>query len=108
MKIRMNIDAGCPTGSTRDWTYGITIEIDDSLAKDFVGNIMEYARQEAKADHWQIPDSYIVRVTYETTVQGYNADDIEEAIWVGDYEIGKLPDGTEIRADAEDVEVVEA
>lgn len=108
MKIRMNIDAGCPTGSTRDWTYGITIDIDDSLAKDFVGNIMEYARQEAQADHWQIPDSYIVRVTYETTVQGYNADDIEEAIWVGDYEIGKLPDGTEIRADAEDVELVEA
>tara|TARA_R100000995_G_scaffold84692_2_gene64303 strand:+ start:1931 stop:2257 length:327 start_codon:yes stop_codon:yes gene_type:complete len=108
MKITMNIEAGCPTGSTRDWTDGITIEIDSSLARDFVGNIMEYARQEAKADHWQISDSYIVRVTYETTVQGYNADDIEEAIWVGDYEIGKLPDGTEIRADAEDVEVVEA
>jgi hypothetical protein len=100
MKITMKIGASCPTGTTRDWTDWIDIEIDDSLAQDFVGNIMEYARQ--------TPDSYTVRVTYETTVQGYNADDIEEAIWVGDYEIGKLPDGTEIRADAEDVEIVEA
>jgi hypothetical protein len=108
MKVRMNIGARCPTGTTQDWTDWIDIEIDDSLAQDFVGNIMEYARQEAQADHWQIPDSHTVRVTYETTVQGYNADDIEEAIWVGDYEIGKLPDGTEIRADAADVEIVEA
>ena len=108
MKIRMNIDAGCPTGSTRDWTYGITIEIDDSLAKDFVGNIMEYARQEAKADHWQIPDSYAVTVTYQTVVHGRNAEEIEEAIWVGSHEIGKFEDGDEISADAVDVEVEEA
>ncbi len=108
MKITMNIGASCPTGTTRDWSDRINIEIDDSLAKQFVGNIIEYARQEAQADHWQIPDSYTVRVTYETIVKGYNVDEIEEAIWVGDYEIGKLPDGTEIRADAEDVEIEEA
>jgi len=108
MKITMNIEAGCPTGSTRDWTDGITIEIDSSLARDFVGNIMEYAKQEAKADHWQTPDSYTVRVTYETTVHGRNSEEIEEAIWVGTHEIGKFEDGGEIIADAVDVEVEEA
>tara|TARA_A200000159_G_C7117917_1_gene253514 strand:- start:221 stop:547 length:327 start_codon:yes stop_codon:yes gene_type:complete len=108
MKITMNIGARCPTGTTQDWTDWIDIEIDDSLAQDFVGNIMQYALDESKEDHWQIPDSYTVRVTYETTVHGRNVEEIEEAIWVGSHEIGKLPDGTEIRADSVDVEVEEA
>jgi len=108
MKITMNIGARCPTGSTRDWTDWIDIEIDDSLAQDFVGNIIQYALDESRADHWQTPDSYTVRVTYETTVHGRNAEEIEEAIWVGSHEIGKFEDGEEIRADAVDVEVEEA
>tara|TARA_B100000963_G_scaffold351653_1_gene363570 strand:- start:737 stop:1063 length:327 start_codon:yes stop_codon:yes gene_type:complete len=108
MKIRMNIGARCPTGTTQDWTDWITIEIDDSLAKNFVGNIMEYVRQEVQEDHWQTPDSYTVRVTYETTVHGRNSEEIEEAIWVGTHEIGKFEDGGEIIADAVDIEVEEA
>ena len=108
MKITMNIGASCPTGTTRDWSNGINITIDDSLAEHFVGNIMQYARQEAEADHWQTPDSYTVRVTYETTVHGRNAEEIENAIWVGSHEIGKFEDGDEICADAVDVEVEEA
>lgn len=108
MKVRMNIGASCLTGTTQDWSNKITIEIDDSLAKDFVGNIMEYARQEVQADHWQTPDSYTVTVTYQTVVHGRNAEEIEESIWVGLHEIGRFEDGTEIRADSLDVEVEEA
>jgi hypothetical protein len=108
MKVRMNIGASCPTGTTQDWSDKITIEIDDSLAQDFVSNIIQYALDESRADHWQTPDSYTVRVTYETTVHGFNAEEIEEAIWVGSHEIGKLEHGEEIRADAVDVEIEEA
>tara|TARA_R110002012_G_scaffold320537_1_gene544436 strand:- start:23 stop:349 length:327 start_codon:yes stop_codon:yes gene_type:complete len=108
MKVRMSIGARCPTGTTQDWTDRIIIVIDDSLAQDFVGNIMQYALNESKEDHWQIPDSYTVSVTYETTVHGRNAEEIEEAIWVGSHEIGKFEDGTKIRADSVDVEVEEA
>jgi len=108
MKVRMIIGASCPTGTTRDWSDRITIVIDDSLAQDFVGNIIQYALDESRADHWQTPDSYTVRVTYETTVHGRNAEEIEEAIWVGSHEIGKFEDGGEIRADSVDVEVEEA
>jgi hypothetical protein len=108
MKITMNIGARCPAGTTQDWTDWIDIEIDDSLAQDFVGNIIQYALDESRADHWQTPDSYTVTVTYETTVHGRNAEEIEEAIWVGSHEIGKFEDGTEIRADSTDVEVEEA
>ena len=108
MKVRMNIGARCPTGNTQDWTDWVDIEIDDSLAEHFVGNIMQYALNESKEDHWQTPDSYTVRVTYETTVHGRNAEEIEEAIWVASHEIGKFEDGTKIRADSVDVEVEEA
>ena len=108
MKIKMRIGASCPTGTTRDWSDGINIEIDDSLAQDFVGNIIQYVLDESRADHWQTPDRYTVRVTDETTVHGLNAEEIEEAIWVGSHEIGRLEHGEEIRADAVDVEIEEA
>jgi hypothetical protein len=106
MKVRIQIEAGCPSGRTEgNWNGMTEVEIDDSLAKDFVGNLMEYARQESKEEHWQVPESHVVTVTYQTVVHGYNAEEIEEAIWVGYHEIGKFENGEEIRADAEQVEV---
>ena len=48
-----------------------------------------------------------MKVTYETTVTG-NIDEIDNAIWVGSHEIGKLENGEEIRADAIDVDIQEA
>ena len=106
MKVRIQIEAGCPSGSNYvDWNGMTEVNIDDSLAKDFVGNLMEYARQESKAEHWQVPESHLVTVTYQTMVHGYNAEEIENAIWVGSHEIGKFENGEEIRADAVQVEV---
>ena len=107
MKVRMNIGASCPTGTTQDWSNGIHIVIDDSLAQDFVGNIMEYVRQEAEADHWRTPDSYTVRVTYETTVHGRNAEEIRASLWVSEYEIGEFENGEQIFAEVVDIEIEE-
>lgn len=108
-KITIQIEAGCPSGSTKgNWNKTIDVSVHESLARDFVENLMEYARQEAQADHWQVQErDYTVQVTYETTVTG-NIDEIENAIWVGSHEIGKLENGEEIRADAIGMNIQEA
>ena len=107
--ITIQIEAGCPSGSTKgNWNSNRTVSVHESLARDFVQNLMEYASQEAQATHWQVRErDYTVKVTYETTVTG-NIDEIDNAIWVGSHEIGKLENGEEIRADAIDVDIQEA
>jgi len=106
--ITIQIEAGCPSGNTKgNWNKACAIVVHESVAKDFVDNLMEYARQESAASHWQVDErEYTVLVTYETTVTG-NIDEIENAIWVGSHEIGKLENGEEIRADAIDVDIQE-
>tara|TARA_R100000234_G_C4915224_1_gene141653 strand:+ start:264 stop:596 length:333 start_codon:yes stop_codon:yes gene_type:complete len=110
MKVKIQIEAGCPSGRTKGgWNGTTTVVVDESLARDFVGNIMEYARQEAQAEHWQVEaKTYSVKVTYEGQFYGLTKEEIEEAIWVGECEIGKLSDGSEIRCDAVDIEIEEA
>ena len=101
-KITIQIEAGCPSGSTKgNWNKGCSIVVHDSIAKDFVDNLMEYARQEAQADHWHVPVK-----DYAVTVRG-NIEEIDNAIWVGEHEIGKLPSGEVIRADASEVDIQE-
>ena len=106
--ITIQIEAGCPSGSTKgNWNNTRSVTVHESVAKDFVDNLMEYARQEAQADHWHVPvKEYVVTVTYETLVTG-NMEEIDNAIWVGDAEIGKLPSGEAIRADASEVDIQE-
>lgn len=107
--ITIQIEAGCPSGNTKgNWNKTVHVSVHESLARDFVENLMEYARQEEQASHWQVQErDYTVKVTYETTVTG-NIDEIDNAIWVGSHEIGKLENGEEIRADAIDVDIQEA
>ena len=108
-KITIQIEAGCPSGSTKgNWNKTVHVSVHESLARDFVENLMEYAMRESLEGHWQVQESdYTVQVTYETTVTG-NIDEIENAIWVGSHEIGKLENGEEIRADATHVDIQEA
>ena len=109
MKVSIQIEGGCPSGNTEgNWNKAITLDIDERLAEDFVGNLMEYARQESQEDHWQVHQTHVLRVTYETVVEGVSAEDLEAAVWVGEHEIARLPDGTSIRADAEHVDIEEA
>ena len=109
MKVSIQIEAGCPSGNTKgNWNRITEVEIDESLAGDFVGNLMEYAAQQAQAEYWQVHQTHVLRVTYETVVEGVSAEDLEAAVWVGNHEIAKLPDGTSIRADAEHVDIEEA
>jgi len=108
-KITIQIEAGCPSGSTKgNWNNSIAVSVDESIARDFVDNLMEYARQEQQADHWHVPvKDYVVTVTYETLVTG-NIEEIDNAIWVSEHEIGKLPSGEVIRAEASEVDIQEA
>ena len=55
--IRIQIEAGCPSGSSNHdvigfWNKTSMIEVHHLLVRDFIDNLMEYARQEAQADHW--------------------------------------------------------
>lgn len=107
--IRIQIEAGCPSGNTEgNWNKAITLNVHERLAEDFVGNLMEYAQQESQEDYWQVHERHILRVTYETVVENVSAEDLEAAVWVSEHEIARLPDGTSIRADAEELDIEEA
>tara|TARA_B100000424_G_scaffold203856_1_gene160965 strand:- start:534 stop:728 length:195 start_codon:yes stop_codon:yes gene_type:complete len=49
--VTIQIEAGCPSGGFRYQSFTVTVH--KKLVKDFIGNLMEYARQEAQAPHWQ-------------------------------------------------------
>ena len=56
--ITIQIEAGCPSGRSEHeeigfWNQSKTVTVHKKLVVDFIGNIMEYARQQARADHWQ-------------------------------------------------------
>ena len=56
--IRIQIEAGCPSGSSEHdvigfWNQVSMVEVHYALVPDFIGNLMEYARQQAQAEHWQ-------------------------------------------------------
>lgn len=55
--IRIQIEAGCPSGYSHDdeigfWNQCKTVTVHKKLVREFIDNLMEYARQEAEADHW--------------------------------------------------------
>ena len=47
--IRIQIQAGCPSGHSH---HG-EVTVHKKLVRDFIDNLMEYARQEAEAPHWR-------------------------------------------------------
>ena len=52
--ITIQIDAGPPSGSSDlRWIRTRTVTVHKELVGDFISNLMEYARLEAKAPHWQ-------------------------------------------------------
>ena len=56
--ITIQIEAGCPSGRSEHeeigfWNQSNIVTVHKKLVVDFIGNIMEYARQQARADHWQ-------------------------------------------------------
>tara|TARA_R100001086_G_scaffold110890_3_gene56484 strand:+ start:9015 stop:9185 length:171 start_codon:yes stop_codon:yes gene_type:complete len=51
--IPIQIQAGCPSGV--NMTRSV-LHVHKSLVRDFIDNLMEYARQEAKADHWEVKE----------------------------------------------------
>jgi len=56
-KVRIRIGTGCPSGTNYcDFITSTEVKIDERLARDFVENIIEYAQQEANADHWIMED----------------------------------------------------
>ncbi len=55
--IRIQIEAGCPSGSSNHdvigfWNKTSMVEVHHLLVRDFIDNLMEYARKEAEAEHW--------------------------------------------------------
>jgi len=59
--IRIQIEAGCPSGRSEHdeigfWNQHSTVTVHKELVRDFIGNLMEYARQQARADHWQLTE----------------------------------------------------
>lgn len=55
--ITIQIQAGSPSGRSHHdeigfWNQSKTVTVHKKLVRDFIGNLMEYARQEAEADHW--------------------------------------------------------
>ncbi|MDB4345481.1 hypothetical protein OAA43_00235 [bacterium] len=55
--ITIQIEAGCPSGRSEHdeigfWNQSKTVTVHKKLVRDFIDNLMEYARQEAEADHW--------------------------------------------------------
>ena len=56
-KVRIQIGTGCPSGTNYcDFIKYTIVVIDERLARDFAENIIEYAQQEANADHWIMED----------------------------------------------------
>ena len=51
--ITIQIEAGCPSGSSNFWNRTRTVAVHKELVSDFIGNLMEYARREAIAPHWR-------------------------------------------------------
>ena len=56
--VTIQIQAGCPSGSSNHeeigfWNQSFTVTVHKKLVRDFIGNLMEYARQEAQAPHWR-------------------------------------------------------
>ena len=56
--ITIQIAAGCPSGRSEHdeigfWNQSCTVEVHWQLVEDFLYNLMQYARQEAIAPHWQ-------------------------------------------------------
>ena len=52
--------------------------------------------------------TYTVTITYEAQITTeLSAEDIESGLWVGDVEVGDLPNGQIVTADAVDYEVNE-
>ena len=59
--IKIQIEAGCPSGRSEHekigfWNQVSMVEVHYALVPDFIGNLMEYARQQAQAEHWQYYD----------------------------------------------------
>ena len=59
--ISIQIEAGCPCGRSEhdeigSWNQSNIVYVHKSLVRDFIDNLMEYARQEAKADHWEVKE----------------------------------------------------
>ena len=59
--ISIQIQAGCPSGKSEHdeigfWNQSSIVYVHKSLVRDFIDNLMEYARQEAKADHWEVKE----------------------------------------------------
>ena len=59
--ITIQIEAGCPSGHSEHdeigfWNQSSIVHVHKSLVRDFIDNLMEYARQEAKADHWKVKE----------------------------------------------------
>ena len=54
--ITIQIEAGCPSGRNYQiWfcNQSKTVTVHKKLVRDFIDNLMEYARQEAEALHWR-------------------------------------------------------
>ena len=56
--ITIQIQLGCPSGRSEHdeighWNQHSIVTVHKNLVRDFIGNLMEYARQEAMAPHWQ-------------------------------------------------------
>ena len=54
--------------------------------------------------------TYRIEITYEaqfTTEENFTAEDIENALWIGDLEIGLINGKISIRGDAADYEIQE-
>ena len=55
--IRIQIEAGCPSGRSHHdeigfWNQCKIVTVHKKLVREFIDNLMEYAGQEAEADHW--------------------------------------------------------
>jgi len=56
--VRIQIQAGCPSGRSEHekigfWNQSRTVEVHWELVEDFLYNLMQYATEEAQAEHWQ-------------------------------------------------------
>ena len=56
--ITIQIEAGCPSGRSEHdeigfWNQSNIVTVHKKLVVDFIGNLMEYARQQAEAPHWR-------------------------------------------------------
>ena len=56
--IRIQIEAGCPSGRSHHdeigfWNQCKTVTVHKKLVREFIDNIMVYAEVQAVAPHWQ-------------------------------------------------------